>query len=94
MKTALSIALAVTLVSPSLGLAQEGPAQFINVATLTAAPGMTAQFENVVRQVHEAYKTTGKEPQVVFAYSTVMGGSGSTYYLVTPFRAWGDVDDW
>ena len=93
-KHALGLALLAVLASSTPGFAQDAPARFLRVATLTAAPGMTAQFEDTVRRINDAYKTTETGPQVSLTYATALGGNGSTYYIVTPFSAWGDVDGW
>lgn len=87
---------------PSLGLAQDGPAQFLWVGTDTVAPGMVAQYEEAARQTAEAYRQTGAGPQTVLIYQTLIGSNAGhrlstqrrTYLAAIPFNAWSDIDGW
>lgn len=90
----LTLVLGATLLSPSLGFAQDQPAGFLSVTTFTVAPGMTAQFETVARQINEAYKQTGAEPQANNLFVSAFGGHGRTYRFVTLFNEFNEMDNW
>jgi len=90
----LTVVLGIVLLLPSLVFAQGQPTGFLAVNTFTVAPGMTAQFESVARQINEAYKQTGAEPKNNNLFVTANGGKGRTYRFVVLFNELSDMDTW
>jgi len=83
-----------TLWAPSLASAQNGPARFLAVQTITVVPGMRAQFEGVATQVADAFRQTGEEPQVATAFSVMNGRDSRTYLFVWGFNEVSEMDAW
>lgn len=83
-----------TLWAPSLASAQNGPARFLAVQTITVVPGMRAQFEGVATQVADAFKQTGEEPQIVNTFSIMDGRDNRTYLFVWGFDEISEMDTW
>lgn len=88
------VAVVVSLsVGSPFAAAQNAPAEFLSVLTVTAKPDMIGQFEAFARQVNEAAKQIG-DPRSVRTYQSRFGGPINEYVFATGFNEWSEVDSW
>lgn len=73
--------------------AQQPPAEFISVTTVTIRGSGVAEYEDFARKVMSAAAKADPTARV-FAYQGGPGSSGYTYSFVRPFSRWADMDAW
>ena len=73
--------------------AQQQPAEFISITTLTIQGSGVSEYEDFAKKVMSAAAKVDPTARV-FAYQGGAGSSGYTYSFVRPFSKWGDMDAW
>ena len=76
-----------------LARAQNQPAEFIQVVTVTVKSEAVSEYEDSVKKIVAAANKVGA-PQRVYTQQVVRGGPGFTYKIVLPFSKWSEVDAW
>ncbi len=76
-----------------LARAQNQPAEFIYVVTVTVKSEAVAEYEDYIKKVTAAANKVGA-PQRAYVFQVVRGGPGFTYKVVLPFSKWSEVDAW
>ena len=84
------VAAVIGMVAP-FAAAQNSPANFLNVLTVTVNGGKAAQFENFAKRVRSAAEQIGNSQTVLIAQSR-LGGPNNQYLVVIPFNEWDELD--
>lgn len=74
-------------------VAQNEPAQLIQIVTTTVRPNAVTEYEDYVKKIMAGASKIGA-PQRVLAYQVGIGGSSFTYNFVIPFNKWEEMDSW
>lgn len=93
MKGLKSLVLLFLFLLTPLAIAQDQPADFVQVVTVRVRPGAVTEYEDYVKKIIAGANKIGA-PQIVFANQVILGGSGYTYHIVLPFNKWEEMDTW
>ncbi len=84
-----SLAFALCLVVTTLAVAQ--PAAYVQVTTITVKPSGVSDFEDYVKKIN-AGATKIAAPGQTFFFAMGRGGRSFSYFAVSPFGKWSDLD--
>ncbi len=73
--------------------AQQQPAEFISITTVTVQGAGISAYEDYVKKIIAASAKTDPTARVI-GYQGGAGAPGFTYWFVRPFSKWGDMDGW
>lgn len=73
--------------------AQQQPAEFISVTTVTIRGSGVSDYEDFVKKIIAAAAKVDPTARVIASQGGA-GSSGYTYSFVRPFAKWGDMDAW
>lgn len=73
--------------------AQQQPAEFISVTTVSVRGSGFSEYEDFAKKVIAAAAKTDPTARVIASQGGA-GSSGYTYSFVRPFAKWGDMDAW
>ena len=91
LKSAAIVSLAALCIAPLSCLAQSDQGNLYEVVTLVAKPGMTARFEQGLKQVY-AYAKSHGDTNPVSAFEVMYGPNDGNVILLIPFK-WENVDN-
>ncbi|MGZ5460756.1 MAG: hypothetical protein ACXWN1_29305 [Thermoanaerobaculia bacterium] len=74
-------------------VAQNEPAEFIQIITTTVRSNAVTEYEDYVKKIMAGASKIGA-PQRVLAYQVGVGGPSFTYNFVIPFNKWEEMDSW
>lgn len=94
MRKSLALGLCLGFAWAAPTFAQDSPADFIEVVTVTVKPSAVSEYEDYVKKIVAGATKVGASPQTVLTHQPTLGGPGYTYEIVLPFNNWGELDGW